>query len=89
MAKYSVVLCGIVSYKYSVVLFSILQCCIVQCGLVLYVAVLYSVVLYFLRLHIHLSLNRGHRVGTTTSFLYFSLFSTALWNLATPRPVHS
>ena len=41
----------------------------------------------------HLSLNREGRWGTTddfaTSFLHFSLFSTALWNLAKSRPVHS
>ena len=41
----------------------------------------------------HLSLNRGGRWGTTdnfaTSFLHFSLFSTALWDLANFRPVHS
>ena len=41
----------------------------------------------------HLSLNREGRWGTTddfaTSFLHFSLFSTALWNLAISRPVHS
>ena len=39
-----------------------------------------------LHLHLHLSLNRGGRWGTTydltTSFLHLSLFSTALWNLA-------
>ena len=41
----------------------------------------------------HLSHNREGRWGTTddfaTSFLYFSLFSTALWDLANSRPVHS
>ena len=41
----------------------------------------------------HLSLNRGGRLGTTddfaTNFLNFSLFSTALWDLANSRPVHS
>ena len=41
----------------------------------------------------HLSLNRGGRWGTTgdftTSFLHFSLFSAALWDLANSRPVHS
>ena len=46
-----------------------------------------------LRLHLHLFLNRGDRWGTTddftTSFLHFSLFSTALWNLSNSRPVHS
>ena len=43
--------------------------------------------------HHHLSLNRVGRWGTTddltTSFLHFSLFSTALWDLANSRPVHS
>ena len=41
--------------------------------------------------HHHLSLNREGRWGTTddliTSFLHFSLFSTALW-AAKSRPVH-
>ena len=41
----------------------------------------------------HLSLTRKGRWGTiddfTTSFLHFSLFSTALWDLANSRPVHS
>ena len=41
----------------------------------------------------HLSLNRGGPWGTTddfaTSFLHVSLFSTALWDLANSRPVHS
>ena len=44
-------------------------------------------------LHLHLSLNRGSRWGTTdeftTSFLHFSLFSTVLWDLPNSRPVHS
>ena len=43
--------------------------------------------------HHHQSLNREGRWGTTddfaTSFLLFSLFSTALWDLANSRPVHS
>ena len=43
-------------------------------------------------LHLHLSLNReGHWGFTddfTTSFLHFSLFPTALWDLANSRPVH-
>ena len=43
--------------------------------------------------HHHLSLNREGRWGTTddftTSFLHFALFSTALWDLANSRPVHS
>ena len=43
--------------------------------------------------HHHLSLNREGRWGTTddfaTSFLHFPLFSTALWDLANSRPVHS
>ena len=46
-----------------------------------------------INLHPHLSLNRWGRWGTTddftTSFLHFSLFSTALWNLANPIPVRS
>ena len=41
----------------------------------------------------HLSLDRKGRLGTTddfaTSFLHFSLFSTALWDLANSSPVHS
>ena len=41
----------------------------------------------------HLSLNHDGRWGTTddfaTSFLHFSLFSTALWDLANSRPVYS
>ena len=44
-------------------------------------------------LHLHRSLDDGGRWGTTddftTSFLHFSLFSTALWDLANSRPVHS
>ena len=40
----------------------------------------------------HLSLNLEGRWGTTddfaTSFLYFPLFSTALWDLPNSRPVH-
>ena len=43
--------------------------------------------------HYHLSLNREGRWGTTddfaTSFLHFPLFSTALWDLANSRRVHS
>ena len=43
--------------------------------------------------HYHQSLNREGRWGTTddfaTSFLHFSLFSTALWDLPNSRPVHS
>ena len=43
--------------------------------------------------HHHQSLNREGRWGTTddfaTSFLHFSLFSAALWNLANSRIVHS
>ena len=41
----------------------------------------------------HLSRNREGRWGTTddfpTSFLHFTLFSTALWDFANSRPVHS
>ena len=44
-------------------------------------------------LHFHLSLHRRDRRGTTddftTSFLHFSLFSTAPWDLANSRSVHS
>ena len=40
----------------------------------------------------HLSLNHEGRWGTTddfiTSFLHFTMFSTALWDLANSRPVH-
>ena len=43
--------------------------------------------------HRHQSLNRKGRWGTidnfATSFLHFSLFSTALWDLPNSRPVHS
>ena len=43
--------------------------------------------------HHHHSLNCEGRWGTTdnfaTSFLHFSLVSTALWDLANSRPVHS
>ena len=43
--------------------------------------------------HHHQSLNREGRWGTTddfaNSFLHFSLFSTALWDLPNSRPVHS
>ena len=43
--------------------------------------------------HHHLSFNREGRWGTTddfsTSFLHFSMFSTALWDLPNSRPVHS
>ena len=43
--------------------------------------------------HHHLFLNREGRWDTTddftTSFLHFPLFSTALWDLANSRPVHS
>ena len=42
--------------------------------------------------HHHLSHNGEGRWGTTddfaTTFLHFSLFSTALWDLADSRPVH-
>ena len=41
----------------------------------------------------HLSLNREGRWGTkddfTTRFVHFSLFSTALWDLANSGPIHS
>ena len=45
------------------------------------------------RCHHHQSLNREGSWDTTddfaTSFLHFSLFSTALWDLPNSRPVHS
>ena len=50
-------------------------------------------VIYSHHHHHHLSLNREGRWGTTddfaTSFLHFSLFSTALWDMANSRAVHS
>ena len=43
-------------------------------------------------LHHHLSLSHEGHWGTTddftTSFLHFSLFSTALWDLVNSKPVH-
>ena len=43
--------------------------------------------------HHYQSLNREGRRGTTddfaTTFLHFSLFSTALWDLPNTGPVHS
>ena len=50
--------------------------------------------LLYIHLHpLHLFLNRGDLLGTTddftTSFLHFSLFSTALWDFAKSRPMHS
>ena len=55
---------------------------------------LFLLILFFaLTSHYHLSLNREGRWGTTddfaTSFRYFSLFFTALWDLPNSRPVHS
>ena len=47
----------------------------------------------FLHHHHRQSLNREGRWGTTddfaTSFLHFSLLSTALWDFPNSRPVHS
>ena len=44
-------------------------------------------------IYLHLSLISGGRWGITddftTSFLHFSLFSTAIWDLANSRPLHS
>ena len=44
-------------------------------------------------LHLHLSLHREGRLGTTddftVSFLHFSLLFSALWDLANSRLVHS
>ena len=52
--------------------------------------------MFVLSLHLHrlhLSFYHGGRWGTTddftTTFLHFSLFFTALWDLANSRPVHS
>ena len=43
--------------------------------------------------HHHLSLNHKNHWGTTddfaTSFVYFAMFSTSLWDLANSSPVHS
>ena len=43
-------------------------------------------------LHLHLSITREGRWGTTddftTSILHFSVFSTAFWNLVNSRPIH-
>ena len=54
---------------------------------------LYSRFILWTPIGYHLSLNRGGRWGTTddftTSFLRFPLFSTALWDLANSRSVHS
>ena len=48
--------------------------------------------IYHYHHHHHLSLNCEGHLGTTddfaTSFLHFSLFSNALWDLANSRPVH-
>ena len=53
---------------------------------------IYSDSLFYRHFH-YLSLNRKGRWGTTdnftTSFLLFPLFSSALWDLANSRPVHS
>ena len=47
--------------------------------------------MFYTSLSSHLSLNREGRWGTTDdfTFLHFFLFSTALWDLANSRPVHS
>ena len=64
-------------------------------GLVSALLVLSTMHLYesLLHRHHHLSLHRDGRWGTkvdfATSFLRFSLFSTALCDLANSRPVHS
>ena len=57
-----------------------------------YVLMLDSTLLHLISYH--LSLNRQGRWGIikddfTTSFLHFFLFSTARWDLANSRPVHS
>ena len=58
-------------------------------GLVLLLFELYV----FFSHHHHQSLNREGRWDTTddfaTSFVHFSLFSTALWDFPSSRPVHS
>ena len=63
---------------------SVSESCIFKCS-----APLFSVSVR----HHHLSLNREGRLDTTndfaTSFLHFLLFSTALWDSANSRPVHS
>ena len=52
-----------------------------------------SSVFFTVEIFRHLPLNRKVRWGTlddfTTSFLHFSLFSTALWNFANSSPIHS
>ena len=65
-------------------------------GLIRYKAGYYRYVEVFMQSHQqqqHQCLNREGPRGTTddftTSFLLFSLFSTALWDLANSRPVHS
>ena len=64
-------------------------------SLVMLLKVKHKLVSFFLfhRHHHHQSLNRKGRWGTTddfaTSFLHFSLFTTALWDLLNSRPVHS
>ena len=56
-------------------------------------AVLRGIVYTIHHHHHHQSLNHEGRWGTTddfaTSFLHFSLFSTALWDLSNSRLVHS
>ena len=53
----------------------------------------HGTLVFCLILHLHLFLNwKGYCSTTddfTTTFLHFSLFSTALWDLAISRPVHS
>ena len=62
----------------------------VSCMLVGMYTDMYTPTLIF---HLHLSLSREGRWGTTddftTSFLLFSLSSAVLWDLAKPRLVHS
>ena len=64
---------------------TVLYCIVLNC------IVLHGIVLYCrcFSLSSHLSLNRADRWDTTddfaTSFLHFSLFSTALWDLANSR----
>ena len=65
------------------------------CQLCAFLALMKKNVQHFASHHLssHLSLNRKGRWGTTDDFttgsLHFSLFSTALWDLANSRPSHS
>ena len=60
--------------------------------IIVVVVVVIIIIIITIIIIIYLSLNREGRWGTTddfaTSFLHFSLFSTALWNLANSGPVN-